>query len=224
MTTEARAYVKKTYTQPSPKKEFPGTDNYYSRNSYQHRQESKTSPDVKFSSRNKLDVRCSELNKTDFKFSERGIPDEISEIDSIRETTLSDVFRRPDIGTDLKSFSSALSKSTTQTFVECLNTYIRNKHLFDSQVYKAAGIDRRLFSKMMSDSAYKPSKDTAIAICFALKLSLPEANDLLKRAGYSLSHSIKRDIVFEYFLRNAFHKVTDINTILSELGEKPLGR
>lgn len=94
----------------------------------------------------------------------------------------------------------------------------------DAEVYKAAQLDRRLFSKIMSDKDYKPAKDTAIAIAIALQLSLEEATDLLSRAGYTFSHSNKKDIIIEYFFRERIYKLDDINEVLFNLGQKIIGR
>lgn len=120
--------------------------------------------------------------------------------------------------------SSMLDGAMNQTFVEKLMGLITQKGVKDSAVYKAAQIDRRLFSKIMSDSNYKPAKDTAIAIALALKLTLEQAKDLLSRAGYTFSHSSKRDVVIEYFFRNQIYNLTDINIVLEKLEQKPIGR
>ena len=76
----------------------------------------------------------------------------------------------------------------------------------------------------MSDRQYKPSKDTVIAISIALKLRLDEANDLLSRAGYALSHSNKKDVIIEYFFREQIYNLDDINSVLFNLGQKIIGR
>lgn len=110
------------------------------------------------------------------------------------------------------------------TFVDILMRYINEKGWRDSRVYKAAQIDRRLFSRMMSDRNYKPSKDTALALIIALELSLKQANDLLSRAGYTLSHSNKRDVIIEYFIREGIHNLSDINEVLYRLDQKIIGR
>ncbi len=110
------------------------------------------------------------------------------------------------------------------TFVEKLNELIRARGEKDSKIYKAAQIDRRLFSKIMSDFHYKPSKDTALALAYALELDLPEAEDLLRRAGFLLTHSDVRDIVLEYFFREHIYRIHEINIILNELGLRKIGR
>ena len=85
-------------------------------------------------------------------------------------------------------------------------------------------MDRRLFSKIVCNENYKPSKDTALALVFALELSLPEANDLLERAGYTLSHSIRKDIIAEYFIKEEIYNLRKINAMLYDLDEKIIGR
>lgn len=110
------------------------------------------------------------------------------------------------------------------SFVDMVIRYINEKGWRDSRVYKAAQMDRRLFSKIMSDRHYKPSKDTAIALVIALELSLKQAEDLLSRAGYTLSHSSKRDVIIEYFVREGIYNLSDINEVLYRLDQKILGR
>ena len=117
-----------------------------------------------------------------------------------------------------------LEKARRKTFTETLMWYIAKTGKTDSAIYNSALMDRRLFSKIMSDRNYKPSKDTAIALVLALHLNLEQAEDLLKRAGYSLSHSNKRDIVIEYFIREEMYDLMVINDVLHKLEEKKIGR
>lgn len=117
-----------------------------------------------------------------------------------------------------------LGNCVDKTFVDGVMNIIRVKGYKDSDVYKAAYIDRRLFSKIMSNRQYKPSKDTAVAIAFALKLTTEQANDLLARAGYTLSHSSRRDIILEYFFKEKIYNLVDINEVLYNLNEKIIGR
>lgn len=118
----------------------------------------------------------------------------------------------------------ALEEYTNMSFVDKLLEHINKRHLRDSEVYKAAQVDRRLFSKIVSDREYKPAKDTCIAFAFALQLTLSETEDLLSRAGYTLSHSNKRDVVIEYFFKEKIHDLTDINEVLYRLDQKTIGR
>lgn len=130
------------------------------------------------------------------------------------------------MGSYLHNYTSVrpLSSATNLTFVQKLTWYIRNKNLIEADVYKAALMDRRLFSKIICNDNYKPSKDTALALIFALRLSLSEAMDMLERAGYTLSHSIQRDIIIEYFIKEKVYNLNNINAFLYNMGEKTIGR
>ena len=110
------------------------------------------------------------------------------------------------------------------SFVNKLEQYIRDKNLEVRDVYKKANIDRRLFSKMLCKRDYQPSKDTVLALIFAMQLNSTEAKDLLERAGYTLSHSIRRDIIIEYFIKEGVYTLNNINAFLYNMGEKVIGR
>ena len=120
--------------------------------------------------------------------------------------------------------ATPLMSSANISFVKKLEQHIREKNLVVADVYKAANIDRRLFSKMLCNRDYQPSKDTVLALVFALKLNLTEAKDLLERAGYTLSHSIKRDIILEYFIKEGIYNLNNINAFLYNMNEKVIGR
>lgn len=125
----------------------------------------------------------------------------------------------------IKDFSNLYSYKDiplAPSFGEMLLDIIREKNLTNPEVYHAARIDRKYFSKIISSHFYKPSRAAAISLCFALKLDLDETSDLLATAGYLLSRSSKSDVIVEYFIRNRNYNLDDLNEVLYRLGEQPL--
>lgn len=109
-------------------------------------------------------------------------------------------------------------KNVQDSFSDRLLQIIREKNLNEVDVYKKADLDRRHFSKIRSNSSYRPTKDTVILLCLSMNLSFEEAQDLLQRAGLTLSRSSKQDIIAEYFLRRKIYDVLLYKEVLSNYG------
>lgn len=115
-----------------------------------------------------------------------------------------------------------LIQNSGESFQQMLFREIRERHMTETEVYKRANVDRRLFSKIRQNPAYHPEKNTVISLAVALKMNRKEAEDFLASAGYAFSPASKRDLVICFFLEEGISDPDEINRALFDRGLQEL--
>lgn len=123
------------------------------------------------------------------------------------------------VGSGLDDLLNDLDAGFSETLLKLIDRTGKK----DSDIYKKANVDRKLFSKIRNNPDYKPSKTTAIAFAIALELDLEETKDFIARAGFALSHSNKFDVIIEYFIKQKKYDIFEINEALFAFDQSLLG-
>ena len=108
-------------------------------------------------------------------------------------------------------------------FSETLLKLIDESGQKDATIYKKANLSKQHFSKIRNNPGYKPTKPTALALAIALELDVEKTQELIGRAGYTLTNSSKFDLIVRYFLEKGNHNIIEINMALYEFDQPLLG-
>lgn len=118
---------------------------------------------------------------------------------------------------DVDAFITESSQNLN--FQNTLQQLIADRHLENSAVYTKAMIDRKFFSKIISNKDYVPKKMTVMALGLALELKLEDYEPFLASAGYAFMPSSKFDVIIKYCVMNGIYNLVEVDMILDSHGE-----
>ena len=117
-------------------------------------------------------------------------------------------------GATLDAEIAQLVATLDAPFSTTLLALIDARGMTDVEVYHRANISRQLFSKIRGNESYRPSKQTVVALAIALELDMSATQDLLARAGFTLSKSSKFDVIVRFFIERGIYDLFQLNEVL----------
>jgi hypothetical protein len=115
-------------------------------------------------------------------------------------------------------------KRKSDTFSTLLEKLREEKGMTPAQLYNGAWIKKQLYSKIMGERNYHPSKNTVIAFGLSLRLDREGMDELLESAGYRFSNSSIADLVILFCLDVGLYDLHDVNALLVSADQKVLCR
>lgn len=115
------------------------------------------------------------------------------------------------------------SSQLDESFQQMLFREIDSRGMTDVECYQRAHMDRKTFSKIRGNVHYSPKKTTAVSLALALKMTISEAYELLKKAGYTLSDNSVFDVVVMYYFEQRQYDLFEINETLYYYDQPLLG-
>lgn len=105
-----------------------------------------------------------------------------------------------------------------ETFSDMLIRLAREKGLDSPDVYKAAGIDAKHYSKIISDRHYQPKKETVFALAIALEFDIDTCKVFMSKAGFAFNHADIFDMTMKFLIESKCYDRLDIDELLYRFG------
>lgn len=99
-----------------------------------------------------------------------------------------------------------------ESFNECLRRLIKEKGLYEKDVYKNANLTKQAFNGIYNENNI-PKKGNVLALAISLKLDIDETIDFIEKAGYSFGRT-KQDYIVKYFIENERYDIYELNEFL----------
>lgn len=125
--------------------------------------------------------------------------------------------------TPAEQIDSFLKEEMEDSFAKRLNRYMYERDITTAQIYQRCFVDRKLISKITSAQGYHPSKQTVLALCFGLQLTLAESEEFLALAGYAFSKSSKYDLILKFLLKEQIYDIDTVNDMLDRFAQPCFG-
>lgn len=107
-------------------------------------------------------------------------------------------------------------------FKEHLVKYVKRSGMSNKEIYETANVSKKVFygiEMYNTSKKNRPAKNTLLALIVALRLSMPEALELLARAEYMLSNASQFDLIVGEFIKKKRYNVVEINIALYDKDE-----
>ena len=104
-----------------------------------------------------------------------------------------------------------------------INEFVTASGLNNKEIYTQADVLKKVFYDAINFVKHNPAKRILLALIFPLKLSLPDAIDLLARAEYMLKSNDPVDVIVIDFLRKKIYDVDEVNNALENKGLAKIG-
>lgn len=110
--------------------------------------------------------------------------------------------------------SDDLETNTSNCFVNAWLNKIEERGMSINEICDLMEVHKSTVSRLKSNQNRKPEKETVMRLCIGANLNFEETHDMLIRAGYVLSPSIKRDVIIAYYLKKENYGINELNEAL----------
>lgn len=118
---------------------------------------------------------------------------------------------------DTLSFLRRRLEAPEESFPDMLDRFIRESGRRPSEIYRAADMDRRTFSKLRMYPKHPVSKRQIVSLGLVLRLTAGQLDALLRAAGLALSGSDPEDVLVRHLFEKRIFEEDAISILLCEL-------
>ena len=114
---------------------------------------------------------------------------------------------------DVRAYRSRVPSKTFGFMSMPVGSSLSDHEVLDEEFSFVDFVEDESFNGIYNDGKV-PKKNNVLALCIGLRLNIDEADDFVKKAGYSFSRGNKHDYIVRYFIENEDYNIYKINEIL----------